>query len=405
MSNEKKSWLSQTLVGLGLTSLFNDFSHEMTTAILPAFIQQIVSGSEAALIVGIISGVSDAATSIFKIISGVITDRIKRYKPLLIIGYGITPLFIGLIGTACTTFQILTYKTIAWTGRGLREPIRDTWLSYIVSSTYYGRAFGFQRAADTIGAILGPLTAFIALKYVTIRTIFFISLIPGAISLIVLILLTKQEELPQFKNPYKNIFDQFRQLPLPFNYFTFVMFIFGIGNFNKLLIIYRAQERIFGEAHSFITATAWAILLYTLFNCIRALSEFGFGTLSDFYSRTYILSFIGFGSFGVANCLLMSSSDSLLLWALIFILAGMSTGAVTAVEKAYAGQLLPEHIRGTGFGLLQMVDGVGDLASSIIVGALWRYICPNAGFIYAASLSFIAMIMLMIKKDGRHIKQ
>ncbi|MDR3550813.1 MAG: MFS transporter [Candidatus Babeliales bacterium] len=395
----KNSWLKRNIFGFGFTSFFNDFSHEMTTAILPAFIQQLVGGAHAPLMLGIISGVSDFASSIVKVWSGLLTDRLKRYKLFLIVGYALTPLFVGIIGTAQYIWQVLLYKTIAWIGRGIREPMRDTWITQSVSPEYYGQAFGFVRAFDTLGSIAGPLVVFFMLKKYSLQTIFFVSLIPGLLSVLALIFFTHEEIHHQYIAKYHNWIDHLKKLSKKFNYFIFIMFIFGIANFNKMLIIFRAQEALTGQSGSSIIATGWAVLLYVLFNIIRAMSEYGLGTLSDYQSRKNILAFCGFGLFGIINILLMFSSHSLLMWGAIFLGAGMSTGAVTALEKSYAALLLPPELRGTGFGLLQMMDGIGDLISSIVVGFLWAALAPVYGFFYAVIMSFIATILLFNFKD------
>lgn len=390
----------KNIFGFGLTSCFNDFSHEMATAILPAFIQHLVGTAYAPSMLGLVSGISDAASSLVKVWSGMITDRIKNYKIFLIIGYTLTPLFSGLIGSATYLWQVLFYKTIAWVGRGLREPMRDTWIARIVPPSRYGQAFGFVRAFDTVGAIMGPLTAFFALQYCSLRTIFFLSFIPGIASVLALMLLTKEEKADTTLAPrmyhWKN---QLQALPKNFNYFAVIMLLFGLGNFNKIMIIYRAQEVFTGESVSSIVATGWAILFYTFFNIIRSISEYTLGTLSDYMSRKNLLAIMGFGLFGVASVILALAPTTLIPWLIILISAAISTGTITSIEKAYSAQLLPEAVRGTGFGLLQMLDGVGDLASSIIVGLLWSSFSPQSGFIYAAVISFITTVMLILFKE------
>lgn len=401
---KKNKWLNRNIWGFGLTSFFNDFSHEMTTAILPAFIGQLTGGVNASIVLGIITGVSNAVSSLIKVWSGILTDKIKNYKLFLIIGYAITPLFVALIGSAQYIWQILIYKTFAWAGRGMREPMRDTWITDITDSLDYGKAFGFVRALDTLGAIAGPLVAFIALKFYSLRTIFFLSLIPGILSVLSLIFLTKEELKNTKIYKYISFKENLKKLPKKFNYFVFIMLFFGISNFSKLLIIYRAQE-IFSINVSALTATGWTILLYILFNIIRAISEFGIGSLSDFMNRKNLLAILGFGFFSITNLMLILSSAKNWIWVLIFLCVGISTGTVTALEKAYSAQLLPEEVRGTGFGILQMIDGIGDLISSIFVGFLWSFISPEFAFFYAAIFSAISAYLLISFKDKNIIKE
>src|SRR5579859_78794 len=225
----KRTWLSQDLLGFSLASFFNDFSHEMTTVLLPSFIQMLVGAQHAPYVLGYVSGISKAAESILRLFSGWLSDRISRHKFLLIIGYALTPLFSGLIGTAHHVWQVITYKTIAWAGRGLREPPRDAWMARIVPAQDYGKAFGLQRAFDTFGAIIGPIIVFFAINYFSIRSIFLMSLIPGIFSVASIIFLTHDNK-KRFKDIHTSLRGQFSALPLVFIYFIITRLIFGLGN-------------------------------------------------------------------------------------------------------------------------------------------------------------------------------
>lgn len=174
------------------------------------------------------------------------------------------------------------------------------------------------------------------------------------------------------------------------------MFIFGIANFHKTFFIYRAQEMLIGHTNSFFLATSWSILLYVLLNCIRALAEVCMGYVSDYIDRKKLLAVFGFGLFGLVNIVLIFTQAQMMLWIIIFFSAGWSLGTVSTLEKSYAAQLLPEETRGTGFGVLQGIDGLGDLLSSIIVGMLWNFISPEAAFVYAALLSFGACFLFFV---------
>ena len=144
---------------------------------------------------GTIQGVSDAGSTVMKLLSGCLADRVPFYKPFLIAGYGIAGIFFALIGTAKTIIAVLLYKSVAWLARGIREPMRDTWLAKIVSPAIYGRVFGLQRAWDTLGALVGPLSVFVLLKMnFSLPSIFFLSIIPGAFSALSIMFLTSEEK-------------------------------------------------------------------------------------------------------------------------------------------------------------------------------------------------------------------
>ncbi len=398
---KKFSWLKKDLIGISLTSLFNDFNYEMTTAILPTFIQQFTGKSSAPVVIGIIMGFADAGSMVMKLLSGWLSNHIKYFKPILIIGYSITPICTSLLGTATKIWHIFTFQVIAWMGRGLRDPIKDVWLSNISNSKDYGKVYGFERSMDTIGAIAGPLLAFFTIKIFSIRSNFFISFIPGIISIITVIFLTSNYKQNRYSIPKINLGKQIIRLPSTFKYFSFVMFIFGIANFNRTLLIYRAQEMLLGQLNSSIIATGSAILFYVLFNFIRSISEIGMGSLSDYINKKILLGFFGFGSFFITIFTLLFAKTHIILWILIFITAGISTGTITAVEKSYCAELLPENMRGIGFGFIQSIDGLGDLLSSAIVGGLWSYISAEVSFIYSLILTLLAFILILnIKKSN-----
>jgi MFS family permease len=390
-----KSWLNKNMIGFCSASFFGDWCHEMGTAILPMFVAQLVGPMYAPFALGSIQGVADAGATVTKLLSGWLADRVPFYKPFLIVGYGVAGFFLALIGTAHSVVTVFIYKIVAWLAKGIREPMRDTWIAKIIPSMFYGRAFGLQRAWDTLGALLGPVTVFFLLKMnFSLSSIFLLSSIPAFFSVLSIVFLTK-EKTPQVSTANQLRFvEQVKKLPSDFIYFMWIMFLFGIGNFNQALLIYRVQELLVGE-HSLIVATTTGVLLYVFFNIIRAMSEFGMGTLSDYVNRKVLLAVFGFGFFGITAIGCMVQTTNFWFWLICFGCAGLSAGTVKALEKAHAAYILPESVRGTGLGVLQSVDGVGNLLSSVMVGILWSTISSSVGLMYAAILSFIAMLLLL----------
>jgi len=382
---------------MGLTSFFSDASHEMTTAVLPTFLVNLVGNALAPQLLGIISGLSDAASSFVKIFSGWISDRIKKRKGLMVVGYAATGLFAGLTGFATTWIGALFYRTFAWMGRGLREPPRDALIADSVLPAYYGRAFGFHRAMDTLGAIVAPLFVFFALSHVGVKNIFLISFIPGIIAVLVVVLLTRESpqdgKQPQSAGFWKDI----ASLPKSYRLFLLVMFVFGIGNFNRTLLLLRTQE-VLTPISGLMIAGSISVLLYAFRNVIQAAADYIIGHLSDMFGRKALLAFFGFFIFGIMCLGLAYPIPTLWFFVLMFAMSGISAAAYTALEKAYAADLLPSHLRGTGYGVLQTIDGIGDFASSFMVGFLWSAISPASGFVYAAVLSGVSAIALLILK-------
>src|SRR5258708_3067584 len=190
-----KRWLNRNVIGFCTGSFFGDWCHEMVTAILRMLVAQLVGTSYAPLALGSIQGIADAGSTGMKLLSGWLADRVPFYKPFLIAGYGIAAIFLGLIGAVHSVWAVLICKSIAWLGRGIREPMRDTWLGKIVSRDIYGRAFGLQRSWDTLGALVGPLSVFVLLKMnFSLPSIFFISVIPGIFSALSIVFLTSEEK-------------------------------------------------------------------------------------------------------------------------------------------------------------------------------------------------------------------
>jgi MFS family permease len=391
MSNKK--WLNKNVAAMGFTSLFSDTSHEMATAILPAFLTELV-GASAPQLLGLITGLSDALSSFTKIFSGWLSDRLKRRKPLMVLGYFLTGIFVGMIGFAKSWFEILFYRVLGWIGRGTREPPRDALLAESVDRKFYGHAFGFHRAMDTLGAIIGPLLAFFFIPLLGFRNIFFLSFIPGLLAVLTVAIFVK-EKPRTIKGKVRSFFAHIKSLPREFQIFILIMFIFGIGNFNRTLLLLRAQE-VLSPTAGIILAGSLSVLFYTIRNVAQALADYGVGSLSDKFGKRTLLAIFGFFLFGIMSLGFMITSTNIFYFAFLFVLSGISAATYTALEKAYAADLLPSNMRGTGYGALQTVDGIGDFVSSFIVGTLWVAISSSFAFLYGAILSFLAAFLLLV---------
>src|SRR6516162_10884407 len=175
---QTKSWLNRTVLGVGLTSLFSDWSHETATAVLPAFLEAIGAGPAW---LGAIEGVADGLSSFSKLAGGYYTDTLKRRKPLALLGYAVTTLSTASFAFATHAYHVMFGRALAWLGRGVRSPARKALLAADVAPAAYGRAFGLERLMDTVGAIAGPLTALWLLKATNhdYRAVFLWTLLPG----------------------------------------------------------------------------------------------------------------------------------------------------------------------------------------------------------------------------------
>jgi len=394
MANKK--WLNRNVVAMGVTSLFSDTSHEMATSALPTFLTVLVGPTLAPQLLGIISGLSDGLASFMKTFSGWFSDKIGKRKPLTVLGYVLTGFFVGLIGFATNWIEVLFCRVLAWIGRGMREPPRDAMLADSVDKKFYGHAFGFNRALDTIGAVIGPLLAFFLITILDIRKIFFLSFIPGALA-VVAIAFGVKEQKSRIKKKVKGLFFHLKTLPHNFKLFVFIMFIFGIGNFNRTLLLLRVQE-VLTPANGMLIAGSIAVFLYAIRNVAQAIADYIVGSISDKIGKRILLAFVGFFLFGIVSLGFIYTTTNFYYFMILFILSGVSAASYTALEKAYAADLLPSHIRGTGYGVLNTIDGIGDLISSFVVGTIWTLVSPSLAFVYGAIISFIAALLLIIKK-------
>lgn len=393
-----RPWLTPNVFYMGLVSLLSDASHEMATAILPFFLALDLGAGAGVL--GLIEGASDGASSFVKSYAGYRSDRAGRRKPFMELGYSMTAIFKPMIALATAWPQVLLLRMSAWVGRGVRGPPRDALLADSAEPTDVGKAFGFQRALDTAGAVLGPALALFLVLFVSYRTIFVLSAIPGIAAVIVVFLKIREVDRPRTRvgeiadHRYNAGFiDSMKSLPKPFKKYLFAVGTFGMGNFANSLFSLRAQQ-VLAPVYGAGRASAVAIALYVLLNLVYASASFPVGALVDKIGRKGVLVTGYFIS--AATCLETAFLvPDLLLLAVVFASAGLFTAITDTVEGTMAADLLQAKSRGTGFGVLQTVNGLGDFISSAVVGVLWTSFSPELAFAYAALLSTLGGLFLL----------
>jgi MFS family permease len=382
-----RRWFTRNVAAIALLSLFSDMGHEMVTSIMPFFVVALGGGSGA---VGLIEGVSDLFASLAKIWLPHYSERTGRRKPFLAVGYLLTALK-GLMVFATSWAQVLVVRVVAWVGRGARGPVRDAMLADSVPAAYLGRAFGLHRAADTVGAVMGPL---IALGLLAVhwgyRGIFLMSLIPGGLAVLIALFMVREPSL----RPGHGI--GFRQslmaLPRDFRRFVAAAGVFGLGNFGPMLLIFYARQSLIASlgAHR---ADSGAIALYILFNIAYAACSYPAGLLSERTGKRPLLV-LGYLLFALMCVGFLVSVRHVTALVPLFVLGGVYIAIVDTIEGALAAELLPDHVRATGFGLLGTISGIGDLVSSLVVGLLWARVSLASGFIYAAVLAVLGAVLL-----------
>ena len=381
-------WLTRNVVAIGLLSLFSDMGHELTTAVLPLFLATFGGGAAA---LGVIEGVSDAASSLLKLWMSYYSDRVGKRKPILVAGYLVTAMM-GSFAFVTAWWQLLVIRSIAWIGRGARGPVRDALLSESVPPEAHGRAFGFEGAMDTLGAILGPAIALSLVGVIALRRIFLIAFIPGAITVFIAWFVV--QDTPRKPQEHLRLLASLRDLPAAFWRFVGAVGVFGLGNFAHTLLILRAVSLLTPHYGS-VVAGRYGIALYILHNILYAAVSYPAGALGDRVNKKTLLA-AGYAIFGVMCLLFLTNPTSIPVLALLFILAGVYIGIVDAMERALAADLLPMAQRGVGYGALATANSFGDLLSSIIVGELWAHVSTAAGLGYAAVLTLAAAFFLLL---------
>jgi MFS family permease len=400
MGKSKNKWLNRNIFAMGLTSFFSDFGHEMATAILPAFLVSL--GGSAALL-GVIEGIADASISGMKLFSGWYSDYIGKRKPFAAIGYLLTAIGVGSFSLAFSWPHVLLSRVVAWLGRGTREPPRDALLVDSTKPEFRGRVFGFHRGMDTLGAIAGPAIAFFLIKSMPLRSIFLVALIPSVVAFLIIVFFVKEKR--KGGGERSRFLVSVRGLPRNFRFFLIAVGVFGLGNFADSMLILRATE-LLSPLNGAVVAGSLAILLYTIHNVFYAVFSFPIGILADKIGKRKMLVF-GYLLTGLSSIGFIFPIGNIFYLGLLFVVAGVAIAITDAMERTIAADLLPENLRGTGYGTLATVNGIGDFASSSVVGLLWTAVSPAAGFGYGAALCTLgAVILATIKRrDNKYPEQ
>jgi MFS family permease len=362
-----------------MASLFSDLSHEAVTSVLPAL---LASMGVAAGALGTIEGVADGLSSVAKLYGGWWTDRLHRRKPLCAAGYGTMAIATGIIAAATTWPVVLVGRGVAWISRGLRTPARKALLAEAVTPQTYGRAFGFERTMDTLGAVIAPLAALALLRIgISQRGVLWFSVLPAFLAVAAILFLVRETAGRTL-----------RGLPKRFTRFLYGVGLFGAGDFaHSLMILYAvaALTPKFGA----VRAATISVGLYALHNIVYAAISYPAGVLADRFNKRVLLA-LGY-TIGAATALMLALNiTSIPALIAVFILGGAYVGMEETLEDSLAAELLPDVVRGTGFGTMALVNGVGDFISSICVGWLWAVFGARVGFGFAVVLMTVGIVVV-----------
>lgn len=395
-------WLTRGVGAVGATSFFSDTGHEITTSILPTFLTGALGASASAL--GLIDGASDALVGVMKIIGGPLADDPQRRARTASGGYLGTAVATGAIGAAMTVWQVGILRAAAWLSRGLRSPSRDALLASLAPESAHGRAFGVERAGDNLGAVAGPLLAAALVVLVGVRPTLYLAAIPGVLAAIAITVAARQARQHRLSYEPAGARQRMQLRTLGESGMLRALLpvaLFECGNVATTLLILRATQLLTLDEHSAARATSMAIVLYAGHNVVAALASLAAG---HWYDRVGPRLVFGCGAAAYVLGYLLFAFGSAGGWVVVvgFAAAGAGIGLAEPTQSAVVAQLLPDHLRGSGFGLLGAVQAGGDLVATVVAGLLYTAFSPTVAFGYAAGWMLAAVITSgMLKVRGQ----
>ena len=381
MKSKKILGLERNVFFIGLTSFFTDASAKMIYSVMPLFLLSIGASKTS---IALIEGIAESTASLFKALSGYWSDKIGKNKPFMLFGYGITALLTPLYALVRFPVQVLVLRFVERIGKGLRAAPRDSLISGSVPKNETGKNFGFHKAMDNSGAIIGPLSAFLLLYFFPLNytNIFLIATLPailGVVSIVVFVKETKSDPArsqPQF---------QFSQLPKKFYFFLFVVAVFTLGNSADALLLVKTAAT--GIDKSYIP------FVYMLFNTVSVFLAIPIGRMSDKKGRE-ILIIAGFLVYAVVYYF-FGRYHSLNIFLVLFIFYGVYSALVDGSQKALISDSVPKELKGPAYGLYHAVLGITLLPASLIAGLLYDRVNSNAPFYFGSVMALLACLLMI----------
>lgn len=379
--------LPRSVVVLGLVSLFMDISSEMIHALLPLFLVTVVGAS--ALSIGIIEGIAEATAAFVKVFSGAISDWIGRRKPLLLLGYGLAAACKPLFALATGIGTVLTARTIDRIAKGIRGAPRDALIADVTPIELRGAAYGLRQSLDSVGGVAGPLLAIVLMAATAdnFRLVFWIAVIPALVCVALLVFGVREpaRAQPAKARPFPITRGEMARLPRIFWQVTALGAVLTLARFSEAFLLLRAQN--------VGLALTWVPAILVVMNLVYAASAYPLGVLSDRISRKVMLA-AGIGLLIAADVVLALAHNA---WAVGAgaLLWGLHMGATQGLLAAIVADAAPADLRGTAFGVFNLMSSVALLAASIIAGALWTYFSPALTFYAGAAFAAVALAGLM----------
>lgn len=381
----KSLWRTPNVWVFSLASLFSDWGHEMVTALMPGFLLSI---GAPAMALGLTEGISNLAQAVTALWGGRVNDRKTHRHLWLIIGYVLTGLK-ALMAFVYWWPWVVLLRTLGWSGRGARGPIRDAYIAEEVPAQAVGKAYGLREMFDTFGAVLGPLGAGLLVAVVSARTLIAWTAIPAIITVLVILKVRKVTPSPIATTPMKTS-QPVAWGPLFIRY-RWATFIFAMGYVAPTFFILRVWQS--HVTLGSVSAHTLALLLYALHNAIYALSSYPVGWLSDRIPGRPLL-LLGYGIWTMVIAGFFVGLGGIGWWISLFALAGLATGLIEVAQKLATVRLTHATSRGQGLGQIAAVRGGAALASGIIMGGLWTVGNPQIGFGVEAGVALMGLTLM-----------
>jgi len=389
--------LSRNVISMGAVSFLNDLSSDMIFPFIPIFLTSVLGAT--ATFVGLVEGIADATASILKIISGRLSDSWRRRKPFTVWGYSLSAVAKPVLAFTVTPWQVLAVRFLDRVGKGMRDAPRDALISFSTQKKDVGRAFGFHRGADTLGAALGPLIAFAMLPFINndLRALFLLSFVASFFAVVILQVFVKEvynHQDNQIQREARQSFS-FSGLGIPFIIFILSATILSLGKASEAFLLLRAQ--------SIGVALALLPIIYFLYNITFALFSTPAGMLSDRigHRNTYM---IGMLIFSGTYFLFAKTTSVLGLW-ILFAVYGFYSAFTEGVGRAIVADLVEERLRATAYGLYNAFTGFALLPASLVFGFLWDRFGASFSFNYGAVLGLVAFVVFLFLRIKNHAKE
>jgi MFS family permease len=386
MDTGDKRKASKNIFFLGLVSFFNDFASEMIYPLLPLFLTSVLGVGAFAL--GIIEGIAESTASVLKFFSGYVSDRYKRRKPIFAAGYTLSNAVRPLIGIAASWLFVLLLRFADRAGKGIRTAPRDALLADSAGEKRRGFAFGFQRALDHAGAVMGPLAAVLLLPLLdnNLRHLFLLSALPGVVVFFIVFFAVSEVRPKGTATPERiTLLSGLRDVDKSFRYYLAVIFIFTLGNSSDAFLLLKAQEA--------GIAVASIPLLWVALHIVKSLTAIPGGWLSDRVGRKRII-IVGWAVYGIIYVAFALTTENAGIWAL-FVLYGVYFGLTEGVERAMVADMVRTERLGTAYGLFNLTVGFATLPASLLFGFVWELFGSPPAFLMGAGLALVSSLLLL----------